>query len=154
MSRLPVPLAPVAGALALGLALATLVLDVGHGVSASLTMTALLGAAAGGLGVWNHDRLPALAAADAFLAGAVLLGLWGFGALFVFPLMGMVAATLDTPARQPSPRHLLPSRFATEGFAAGPVRRSASVVRVLRGAVANRIPRSDEPESEPLRWTA
>jgi hypothetical protein len=151
---MPVPLAPVAGALALGLALATLILDVGHGVSASLTMTALLGAAAGVLGVWNHDRLPALAAADAFLAGAVLLGLWGFGALFVFPLMGMAAATLDTPARQPRPRHLAPSRLVTEGFAAGPVRRSVSVLQLVRNAVASRTPGSNEPDAEPVRRTA
>ena len=47
-----------------------------------------------------------------FLAGAVLLSLWGFAAIFVLPLLAMVVATLDTPARQPQARHLAPSRFA------------------------------------------
>jgi hypothetical protein len=154
MSRLPVPISPIAGAVALGLAAALVVLGLAHGGSSLLILSAILGAVGGGVAVWNHDRLPALSAADAFLAAAVLVSLWGPGALFVLPLMGMVVATVDTPARVPQPRHLAPSRFVTEGFAAGPVRRSASVVRGLRNVVAQRIPPSEEPDPEQLRRTA
>ena len=134
MSRLSVPLAPIAGAVALALALATVILEMAHGGSVSLTASALLGAAAGGLGLWHYDRLPALAAADGFLAGAVLLSLWGFAAIFVLPLLAMVVATLDTPARQPQARHLAPSRFAAVAFAAGPVRKPQSANRQARAA--------------------
>jgi hypothetical protein len=154
MSRLPVPLAPIAAALALGLALATVLLEVAHGGSASLTMSAVLGAGAGALVLWHHDRLPALAAADGLLAGAVLASLWGFAALFVFPLLVMVAATVDTPARRPRPRHLAPARLGTAGFVAGPLRRSTTVVHKVRTAVASRVTRPGERESQPLRRTA
>src|SRR2546421_1129911 len=120
MSRLSVPLAPIAGAVALALALATVILEMAQGGSVSLTASALLGAAAGGLGLWHYDRLPALAAADGFLAGAVLLSLWGFAAIFVLPLLAIVVATLDTPARHPQARHLAPSRFAAVPLPPGP----------------------------------
>src|SRR5438105_5318129 len=69
-------LAPIAGALALVLALGILILDIARGLGAPMTSSAILGAVAGGLAVWRHDRLPAIAAAGACLAGAVLVDLW------------------------------------------------------------------------------
>jgi hypothetical protein len=134
MARPSAPLAPIAGAVALALAMATVVVEATHGGSLSMTASAVLGAAGGGVGLWQYDRLPALVAADALLAAAVLLGLWGFAALFVVPLVAMGVATLSTSAHQTPARHLAPSRFAATAFAAGPLRRPRRAERQARVA--------------------
>ena len=145
-------LAPIAGALALVLALGILILDIARGLGAPMTSSAILGAVAGGLAVWRHDRLPAIAAAGACLAGAVLVDLWGFGVLFVLPLLGMVAATARMPVR-PQPKHLAPPKLVATAFAAGPTRRSEGALRRARAAVVSMLIRPSEPEHE-LRRSA
>jgi hypothetical protein len=121
MSRLRFPLGPAAGVLALALGAIVIILAVErhHPVGAPLA-SAILAGVAGGLALWQGDRLVGLVAADALLAGAVLVTLFGLGAVFVVPLVPMLVVTVDLPARRPRPRHVRPSTVAT--FAAGPVR--------------------------------
>jgi hypothetical protein len=119
MSRLRFPVAPCAGALALALGVVAVAVE-RHGASSTAIASAVLAGGAGGLALWHGDRFAALVVADALLAGAVMMSLFGLGAMFVLPLLPMLAATVDTPARGVRPKHHRPSTVAT--FAAGPVR--------------------------------
>jgi hypothetical protein len=155
MSRLPVPLGPLGGALALLVATATLIAELATGPSVATTASLILGGGAGALALWHYERPGALVVADGLLAAAVVAALFGFGALFVLPLLVLLVATLDVPAEQPEPRHLAPSALATS-FVAGPVRQSRLAVRHVREAVSDTpvIPPESEPREEPLRRTA
>jgi hypothetical protein len=153
MSRLRIPLAPLAGGLALAVAAAVLITEVAHDGSGPMTSSVVLGAAGGALALWQHDHLGALVTADALLAGAVLLTLFGLGAVFVFPLLGLLVATVFAPAGQPQPKHLAPWTFAS-GFAAGPVRQSAHAIRKARDVMLRRLVRPESGEPEPLRRSA
>jgi hypothetical protein len=151
MSRLRIPLAPVAAGLALALSVGVLLTELAHGAaSAPKTASAILGGAAAVVALWHYDRMSGLAVADALLAGAVLVSMWGMGGLFVFPLLAMVAATLGTPVRQPRPKHLAPAGVTTT-FVAGPVRRPVASIRRAGTGAVSRLRRSEAP---PLRRTA
>jgi hypothetical protein len=153
MSRLHVTLAPISGALALVLAAAGLIAETTHGGSVSMTASVVLGALGGGLALWQHRRLGALVTADALLAGAVLVSLFAFGTIFVFPLVPMLVATAATPATVPQAKHGTPSAFAP-AFAAGLASQSGSVVRRAGAAVARRLVRAPMDQPEPVRRSA
>ena len=120
MSRLRFPLAPAAGVLAIAFAVVALAATGHRGTTGSVLVTAVLAGMGGALAVWHSDRVAALVAADALLASAVVATLFGLGAMFVVPLLGMLVATVDTPARTSRPKHLKPTNVVA--FAAGPVR--------------------------------
>jgi hypothetical protein len=153
MLRLRFPLGPVGGVLALALGVVSVAAERHHGGSGPGLASAILAGVAGGLALFRGDRLVALVAADALLAGAVTLNLLGLGAAFVVPLLPMLVATADASAGRPEPRHLARSTAAV-GFAAGPARQTAAVVRKARDAAARRLLRAERNEPEPLRRSA
>jgi hypothetical protein len=135
MRRINFPLAAMGG-------LAALVLSFGAAVSALQTdagriiwVSVVAGAAGGGFALYGPDRIGTLAVADGFLAIALLSQLFGFGLLFLQPLVAILLVTLDTPVRTTSYR-----RAEGVGFVAGPAPRAPRLFRrleLLRQALAD-----------------
>jgi hypothetical protein len=152
MSRLRVPVATLAGIFVLAVSTAILITEVQGDASPPTTASVALAAVAGVVALVGREHLAALVAADALLAGAALMSLFGIGAIFTIPLVPMLVATADASAARPEPRHLMRSTAAF-GFAAGPGRQTAAIVRRARDGVVRQIIRP-EPEEPNLRRSA
>jgi hypothetical protein len=102
--RVPI-LAPVAGAAALAVSVVAFAVTAGgevHGSPATL-MTILLGVGGGVVALLRPDRIWALAFADALVATAAAVSMFGLGMLELLPLVLLGAATVRTPHRSVVP---------------------------------------------------
>jgi hypothetical protein len=141
MQRIRLPVASMGAVMALAIALGGLLAALQHGAGRPFWLSVLAGAAGGAVALRSPERLGALAVAGGLLAVAVLTTFYGFGFLFLLPLLAILLATLDAPSRRPAPT----STVATS-FAAGPPVRSSWITH---RAASLRRAMADDDESEP-----